>query len=225
MADLNTMLMQVIADLDRRVGEACVLVTSNSGDTMRTLHVAQGCLVAADSNVQAERLGDMLSSEGLLDPVFNEPVAEEARRRGALLGDQLVADGLLSLADLSKALERQALVRFHRTLAMHGTVSLRGVSKVQHSLRQPLGTAVVAAFHDWVDLEAIKSLIDERPKGLFAMKMESEAFRRLAIRPTDLRICRILAAGEPMELVVDSGSTQDGALRLIGALVALGHWS
>lgn len=219
------MLLLVVADLNRRTADALVTVKSGNGTLKRALHVSQGCLVSADSNLKAERLGDMLAGEGRLDPVLIEPVANEARRRGTLLGDQLVEDGLLTSPDLVAALERQARLRLHSALACSGCVSIGRSTSPQGVTRLPLGAAVTVAFRDGIGLEAIKALVADRPTPGRRLDLEDEAFKRLELGPTGLKICQALAGGQPLEAIVNGSTAPEGVQRMAGVLVALGLWA
>lgn len=144
---LNRILVWVLMDLERR--EASASVTVQSGKAKRVVLVQRGQLIGAESNLKTERIGDMLVSEGLLDPALLEPVAAEAARRKTLLGEQLVADGLLSASDLVAALDRQVTFRLGAALAMRGVVTVEAAQPRQPSLQLPLTVAVAAAFRTW----------------------------------------------------------------------------
>lgn len=225
MGALNVMLLWVLADLARRSQAATVRVRSERDGTMRAVHVSQGFVVAADSTVQAERLGDLLAAEGRLDPVLIEPVALEASRRQTLLGDQLVADGLLSAADLASALERQVELRFTNAVCTPGVVTVGPKSEARPVARVPLAAGVLALFQLRVSMEEVRALLTERSPTPITLDLESEAFARLGLSPADLRTCRALASGTPLDTVVKEASPPDSALRLAAALTGLGLWA
>ena len=166
---LNRILVLVLMELERRQRSACVTV--QVAQTKRVLHVVEGYLVGVDSSLKAERLGDMLVGEGLLDEALLEPVAAEAARRGVLLGNQLVNDGLLTSGDLINALERQISFRTGSALSMRGLVT---VEPPQHlgpaPVQVPLMVAVFGAIRGWVSLEVIEDLLctpeeEQEPAG------------------------------------------------------------
>jgi hypothetical protein len=222
MARLNSVLMLVLADLERRAGSALISVTS--GNDRRALHVTTGELVRVDSNVKAERLGDMLAAEGRLDPVLIEPVAAEAAKQGHLIGDQLVADGLLEPAELTAALDRQVELRFASALTASGNVALDGPSEKPMMVNIPLGAAMMAAFRSRVPLEAIEFHLEDPDREPVALDLQSPAVTRLELGPAQLKVCNRLAAGESLAQMVEGGIPRDPAYRLAGALNALRLW-
>lgn len=223
LSDINTMVMLVLADLNRRAADASVIVRAD--DAERTLHIEKGKLVFANSNVRPERLGDMLAREGRLDPVLIEPVAAEARRRGTLLGDQLIADGLLTPTELASALERQVVMRFDAAVAMPGEVTLAARGPGAPSVRLELGNAVMALFRERLALEPIESLLADRDRGSVALDLDSEPFKRLQLVPVELRTARRLAAGETLDDILGATGSPEQVLRLAGALAGLGLWA
>lgn len=221
---LNRILLMVLMDLERRGASGSVAVHAGKGK--RVVHIHEGHLVGAESNHKTERIGDMLVSEGLLDPVLLEPVAAEATRRKALLGEQLVTDGLLSSADLMAALDRQVIFRLGAALAMRGLVSVDLPKLLQPSLQVPLTAAVASAFRSWVPLAAIEDELanpaeDEEPRPL---DDSSAAFAMLELGPAELRLTRRLAKGERLDELLASGAPREPVLRLAGALRAIGMW-
>ena len=222
---MNTMMLLAVSDLNRRAANALVSLKARDGDTSRAIWVAKGMIVATESNVVVERLGDMLAAEGRLDPVLIEPVAKEARKRGTLLGNQLVTDGLLSPTDLASALERQARLRFEAALAAPGAVSVVTKAMPDPMVRIPLGSAVTAAFRSRISLPAIQNLIAERQSQPIALDVESDLFLRLEVGPSELRVCRGAAAGQSFEELIASSPAPESATRMIGVLVALGLWA
>ncbi len=221
---LNRILLLVLMDLERRGASGCIAVQAGKGK--RLVHIHEGHLVGAESNHKTERIGDMLVSEGLLDPVLLEPVAAEAARRKALLGEQLVSDGLMSAADLVAALDRQVLFRLGAALAMRGLVTVDVPKPLQPSLQVPLTAAIARAFRSWVPLGAIEDDLanpaeDEEPQ---ALDDGSPAFAMLELGPAELRLTRRLAMGERLDQLLASGAPREPVLRLAGALRAIGLW-
>ncbi len=224
MPSLNIMLMMVISDLNRRTADGSVKVTSVPEGCSRALHVVRGCLVNSESTVVSERLGDVLASEGKLDPALIEPVANEARKRGTLLGHQLIADGLLTPTALASALDRQARLRLQNAMAASGSVRLMATKAIEPIVRVPLGTAVAVAMRERNKVAPIRDLIAARQTPI-ALDLNSEVFMRLELGPTELRICRALSSGQTFDEVIAGATSPDSAVRLIGVLVSLGLWS
>lgn len=211
---LNRILLMALVDLAQR--QASATVTVQAGKARRTLHVERGLLVGADSNLKNERLGDMLVDEGALDAQLLEPIATQASKRGVLLGDQLVADGLLTAADLASALERQVGLRLGAALSMRGLVALDALRDVQHTMQTPVRVAIVAAFRRGVPLGAIEEQLKHVSPGPLAQVAE-----QLELGPAELRLARRLVAGEGVDALVDSGAPHEPVVRLAGALHAL----
>jgi hypothetical protein len=223
LSTLNTMLLLVIADLNRRGADATVLIKSPESE--RTLHVAQGHLIGADSNVQSERLGDMLASEGRLNPDLVEPAAIAAARKGKLLGDQLIAIGMLSPLDVWNALERQVLFRFANAVSMSGSVSVAPKQPVKGVVRRPLGAAVVGLFRERLKIAPINQFLTDRPRNQVKLDISTSGFSRLELVPAELRVCRRLADGENLGQLLDGADAPENVLRIAAALVALGLWA
>ncbi len=222
---LNRILLWLLMDLERRETSACVTV--QAGKAKRVVQVQRGQLVGAESNLKSERLGDMLVSEGLLDPLLLEPVAAEAARRNTLLGAQLVNDGLLSAGDLVAALDRQVTFRMAAALSMRGIVTADPPRSMQSSVHVPMTVAVATAFRTWVPLAAIESDLlasaeeDEAPQ---ALDDSSPAFSSLELGPAELRLARRLTKGERLGDLLESGVPREPVIRLVGALRATGMW-
>ena len=222
---LNRILLWVLMDLERREASACVAI--QAGKARRLLHIQRGQLVASESNLKTERIGDMLVSEGLLDPVLLEPVAAEAARRKTLLGEQLVTDGLLSREDLLAAVDRQVVFRLGAALSMRGVVTVDTLSSAPTTLQVPLTAAVATAFRSWVPLAVIESELmasaeeDEEPMPL---DESAPAFGLLELGPAELRLARKLAKGARLNELLESGAPREPVLRLAGALRAVGLW-
>lgn len=222
---LNRILLWVLMDTERRGASATVVV--QSGKARRVLLVEKGELFAAESNLKAERIGDMLVAEGLLDPVLLEPVAAEAARRKTLLGAQLVADGLMTNEDLQAALDRQVTFRLGAALSMRGQVTLEPARAPQTTLRIPMTIAVTTAFRAWVPLAAIETDLmvsaedDEEP---MLLDDTSPKFAMLELGPAELRLAKKLTKGERLDDLISSGAPREPVLRLVGALRAIGLW-
>lgn len=221
---LNRIFLWTLMDLERQQASACVSVTS--GKARRVVHVTRGQLVGAESNLKTERLGDMLVSEGLLDPLLLEPVAAEAARRKTLLGEQLVADGLMTAGDLLSALDRQVTFRMGAALSMRGVVQLEPSRGLQPSVQVPLTVAVAAAFRQWVPLAAIENELMFKDDDEAPVKLDdtSPVFSALELGPAELRLAHRMAEGEKLDAILGSGQPREPVLRLAGALRAVGLW-
>lgn len=222
MTTLNVFVLMVLADLERRRQGASVVIQRK--EVRRIIHVSDGQLVLVDSNLKAERLGDMLAGEGLLDPVLIEPVAAEAAKHGKLLGDQLVIDGLLTASDLAQALERQVYFRLGAALAMRGEVRVEPLRPVKPVLRVPVAAALLTAFRHWVPLAAVEGHLADEDRERRTLDVSAPAFLRLELGPAELRFSRRLAAGETLDALFASGAPREPVLRLAGALSAAGLW-
>ena len=218
------MLLLVLADLNRR--SASAIITAEAGTSARRkLHVDKGILVATDSSLRVERLGDLLAAEGRLDPVLIEPVAEEARKNGKLIGDQLVADALLSPGDLAAALERQAILRFDAALGSHGLVTVGPLPPGPRMVRFDLGNAVMAFFRGAAALEDVAALVADRDDGSVPLDLDAPALKRLRLASAELRIARQRAAGESVNTLVANADCPEPIVRTAGALAGLGLWA
>ncbi|MFZ5442021.1 MAG: hypothetical protein ACOZQL_18590 [Myxococcota bacterium] len=211
---LNRIVLITLLDLERR--DASATVTVQAGKARRAIHLENGQLVGADSNLKAERLGDMLVAEGTLDPLLLEPVAAEASKRGVLIGDQLVADRLLTQADLTSALERQVALRLGAALSMRGLVAVDSLRDMAHPLKTPLRAALFSAFRRGVPLGAIEEQLKHASDGPISLDLEN-----LELGPAELRLARRLLAGEKPEQLVAGGAPREPVLRLAGAIHAL----
>jgi hypothetical protein len=217
---LNRILLFSLLDLDRRRESALVAV--QSGQARRVVHVAGGQLVGSESNLKSERVGDMLVSEGLLDPVLLEPVATEAARKKVRLGDQMVLDGLLTAEELARALERQAVTRMGAALSMRGLVTLEPPRTFSRTADIPLRLALVAAFRKGVPLAAIEDQLRQPADGPAQLAGDAEqVLTALELGPAELRIARRLVAGESANVIILSGAPREPVLRLAGALRAI----
>jgi hypothetical protein len=222
---LNRILLWVLMDTERRGASATISVVS--GKARRAMLVEKGELFSAESNLKAERIGDMLVAEGLLDPLLLEPVAAEAARRKTLLGEQLIADGLMTREDFRSALDRQVTFRLGAALSMRGQVTIEPAPEARTTLRIPMTVAVTTAFRSWVPLAAIETDLmaseedDEEP---MVLDDTSPKFAMIELGPAELRLAKKLTKGERLEDLIQSGAPREPVLRLVGALRAVGLW-
>ena len=221
---LNRILLWVLMDLERRATSACVTVWA--GKAKRVVHVQRGHLVGAESNLKPERLGDMLVSEGRLDPALLEPIAAEAARTKKLLGEQLVSDGLIPEGELLAALDRQVILRFGAALSMRGLVNVDPPRLLQPLLHLPMTVAVATAFRAAVPLAAIQGDLElpEDDHGPMLLDETGPALALLELGPAELRLVKRLASGERLDALLASGAPREPVLRLAGALRAVGLW-
>jgi hypothetical protein len=221
---LQRAFLDSVAGLFHSRGSGLIRITSEG--VHRLVHVTGGQLISADSNVAEERLGDLLVAQGRLDPALIEPIAAEAKRQGRLVGEQLVADGLLSLSELLAVLDRQALLRFERAIRMVGVVSVDPpMTGTANILRRSLASATVDAFRTTLFIGDIEAFIEARePHGAIS-PLRPGCLDELGLTATETRAYRRLAAGEPWRHVAKSMASVELGTRLVGALVALRIWS
>jgi hypothetical protein len=213
----------VLLDLDRRKGSATVVVSASHA--RRAVLVSNGQLVGCESNINSERVGDMLVSEGLLDAVLLEPVAAEAAKKGVRLGDQMVADGLLNSEELHRALERQVVMRMSASLSMRGVVSVEPVKPTLGTADVPLRVAVVWAFRKGVPLPAIEAQLLANEDVAPPQAEELEALLgALELGPAEVRIARRIVGGEALDTIIGSGAPREPVFRLAGALRAVNRF-
>ena len=223
MVAINAELLHELALLYQHGGDG--LVTVQAGEAKRSLQVAQGHLVGAESNLKAERIGDMLAAAGKLDPDLVERIAAEARSKGRLFGDQLLADGLLQPTDLAAALENQALLRFEHALSMAGKVSVGPKATARPSLRLTVGSLVVAAFRAQLPVEAIETYTANHRGEPKRLLLTADGQAALKLLPAELRLCRRLAAQETLRALLEGLNSTEPVMRFVGALVALELWA
>jgi len=214
---VNSDFLKAIGELYRRGADGVLTVVA--GSIQRVVHVARGQLVGADSNVRAEKLGQLLVAEGKLDPVLIEPLAAAAKAAGRLLGDQLLAEKLVAPSELVAALERQVIVRFEQALLMQGRVASAPKSAIQLLVRRPLGAAALDAFRRF-PLEAIEPLIAAMPQGP-SQPVEAHLVDGLALTPAELKVWRRLATGHNVPEVLAESQPPELGARLIAVLVGL----
>lgn len=223
MPGINEDLLRVLAALHGQGGDASVTV--RAGEGRRVLHFSRGYLVSGGSNFKSERLGDVLATLGKLDPVLIEPVAAEAKRKGRLLGDQLLADRLLKPDELVGALEQQCLFRFQHAFMMEGAVDVGPKAAIQPALHRQLGALVVATFREKLPFDAVERFLANRSGNATHGKLGADLLDRLELLPAELRICRRLAAGEPLHRVRTDAAASEQVARMAGALKALELWT
>ncbi|MHB8875348.1 MAG: hypothetical protein ACYC8T_16810 [Myxococcaceae bacterium] len=216
---LNADLLRVLATLHERNGDGEVSV--RAGEGLRVLHFTRGHFVSSESNYKSERLGNVLAAHGKLDEALIEPLAAEAKRRGRLFGHQLLVDHLLEAGEVAQAMEQQSLLRFEHALTMEGAVVLGPKTSGQPALHRPLGALVAAVFRETLPLATIEAFLASRLSGTLHGGLTADVLGRLELHPAELRICRRLAAGEPLPSVRAAAGASDLAARIAGALVAL----
>lgn len=220
MAVVNAQLLRVLATLWRTREQASVIV--DSGRVKRTLHLAGGELISVDSTVTTERLGVQLAAEGRLDVELVVPLVRAARAANRFFGDELVAQGLLTVSDVARAVERQTLSRFDRALQMSGAISALHDKRVRPTYRAPLAAVVVSAFRSRLPLAIASAMVA-------GLNPEHARLRGSEINPDELRLTvpearcwRRLASGQDAAAVLDRANDGEVPVRLIAALIALG---
>ncbi len=213
----------VIGDLARTSGSGSVTV--RAAELSRVLHVSRGSLVGADSSVAAERLGSLLAAEGRLDPALIEPIAAAAKSRNVLLGEQLVADGLMSATEISIAMERQCRMRFQLTLATPGSVKVDPLAPGQRLSQFQLGSTLVELFRTQFDLEVLGEVLMHRENQPQTLDPADPLFQKLQLLPGELRIVKRMIAGDSLDDLFEGTGSPEQVMRLAAALVVLGLWA
>ena len=149
-------------------------------------------------------------------------IVQAARASGRYFGDQLVADGLLEGGDVTRALSRQAALRFDRSVQMIGEVTVSPAAPVRTVCQFPIGAMVVTGFRSRLPLEAATSLVASLTPSRMRMDPDSCSPEELQLSGPELRCWRQLASGQDASAVLDRAPAYEAALRLIAALVALG---
>ena len=99
---LNHNLLQVLAALPTTGEVSLVVISSAEPRRKRTLRVASRSLVGTHSTDPAESLVSLLIDEGRLDPDLAKPIGEAAAAQNRPLDALLVAEQLISPADMAK---------------------------------------------------------------------------------------------------------------------------
>jgi hypothetical protein len=217
---VNLQLLRVLGTLCRSRGEASVSV--DNGRAKRTLHVARGELIGVDSSVATERLGVQLAAEGKLDVDLVVPLVRASRAANRFFGDELVAQGLLTVADVSRAVERQTHSRFDRALQMSGAIVANHEHLMRPTYRAPLASVVVSAFRSRLPLASATALVAELTPEHSRLRAEEINPEELRLTVPEVRCWRRLASGQDAAAVVDRACDGEVPVRLIAALVALG---
>jgi hypothetical protein len=219
-AVVNFELLRVLGTLCRSRDQAAVSV--DNGRVRRTLHVAHGELIAAESSVMTERLGGLLAAEGKLDVELVTPLVQAARAANRFFGDELIAQGLLTPADVARAVERQTHARFDRALQMAGAIAAARPLRVRPTYRAPLASVVVAAFRSRLPVATAFSLVAGLSPEHSRLRADDLNVEELRLTLPELRCWRRLASGQDAAAVLDRTSDGEVPVRLIAALIALG---
>ncbi len=220
MAAVNVELVRSLTELWRARADATVTV--DSGRIRRTLHIQKGELIGADSDVQTERLGVRLVADGALAAELVEPMVTAARAAGRYFGDVLVSERLLTGEQVGAALLAQALSRFDRALVMDGEVRQAPLATVRVVTRRALGPELVRAFRERLPVMAATGLVAQLVPRFDRMGEDLLAADGLELTGPELRCFRQLASGQGAAAVLDRAADYEGAMRFIGALVAMG---
>jgi hypothetical protein len=145
---LNGAVVKAIASLHATHGDSELAV--GEPPVTRTLFIRKGELVGGYSNDPEERIGTMVARAKGLAPELIEAIAKSAAVKGTMLGDALIAEGLLTPTDLISLLEDQTITRFMRTLTMLGSVRERSLSTMRGVVRRPVGALLISAFRDQI---------------------------------------------------------------------------
>jgi hypothetical protein len=157
---LNGGVVKAISTLRATYGDAELAV--GESPITRSLFIRKGELVGGFSNDPEERIGTLVARAKGLAPELIEAIARGAAVKGKMLGDALIAEGLLSPTELVGLLEQQTIGRFFKTLTMPGAVRSKPLSTMRGVVRKPVGALMIAAFREHLPLPVIETL------GLFA---------------------------------------------------------
>ncbi len=217
MVSIQPELLGRLAQLFHENGTASLVVTH--GENQRSIHVSNGVVIGADSNIKAERFGSLVVAARRLDHQAIEAAAALAKRNKSLLGDQLVGLQLLSAAELADFLELQVRVRFDQALVMGGTVEQKTMQLAQPTFRRPLGAMLLSAFRERLGFEPVQRIwrtVVSRPLRLTPL---DDIEGRLSILPSERDVWRRLP-----QLLRDphaQAALTQGEVRFLAALVAL----
>lgn len=219
MSFLNGAVVKAIASLRATYGDAELSV----GDppATRTLFIRKGELVGGFSNDPEERIGNLVAKSKGLAPELIEAIAKGAAVQGKMLGDALIAEGLLTPTDLVGLLEEQTVRRFHRTLTMRGPVRSAPLSTMRGVIRRPVGALLIASFREHLSSEVIEALGLVAAGTPYAVMGKDGEVAELGLTPAETRNLRRLAHGESLNQVA-SGPQAEQTLRVVLALIALG---
>lgn len=214
----NRQLLDALAEVFFEASSASLSVSCQG--VRRTLHVSQGNLIAAESTVKAERFGCLLVAARRLGPeIINEAIVS-SKASGRLLGDQLVADGHLTVLQLNQLLELQLHVRFEQSVLMNGSVestSLRGVQPVGNL---SIGRLVLSFFRQTANPTVAEEFALPFMRKQYELHTLDELETKTGMLPDEVELWHgILAQDSKDERHLQP---RDGtSLRLVAALTAL----
>ena len=219
MSFLNGQVLKTIARLRAGTGDAELAVGEQPNK--RVLFIRKGELVGGVSDFPDERVGAMLAAAKMVDPALIDAVAKAAAAQGRMLGDALIAEGLITPTDLAAVLENQTYVRFERTLSMPGVVRERQLGTVRGVVRRPVGALLVAVFRDKLPPATIETLMIFAPATRYALNGKDTELNDLALTPSETRTLRRLGQGEELQQLLSTPQGEQAA-RLVLALLSLG---
>lgn len=220
---VNLEFVRASARLLEEKGSGRVVVAR--GDAQRVVHVILGQFVQATSNLPTDRIGDLLVADGRLDPVLVAPLAAEASKLGLMFGDMLLVEGLLTPVELAAVLERQALLRFERTLLMKGEVHVEALAPVRPATRRSVIALVIELFRDKVPFEASEALALDRLRKGQARPPALQRVRETRLQRHESALCRELDSASFQKVFDALDPATDAfrsAVRFLAALEALG---
>lgn len=219
MSFLNGAVVKAIASLRATYGDAELSV--GEPPVTRTLFIRKGELVGGFSDDPEERIGNLVAKAKGLAPELIEAIAKGAAVKGKMLGDALIAEGLLTPTELVGLLEQQTVSRFHRTLTMRGPVRSKSLSTMRGVMRRPVGALLVSTFRDQLALEVIETLGLFAAGTPYAVMGKDDEVAELGITPAESRTLRRLGQGESLNQLT-AGPHGEQTLRVVLALIALG---
>jgi hypothetical protein len=157
----------------------------------RHLFISRGKLGYARSTLKTERLGALLIAEGRVEPAALERLASKARAGGVSLGHVLVAEQVLSPAELAAWLERQIVAVFRAALGSSQEGAVLPVAEFVPVGQRMLGALVVDAYRDGV-------VPRRTPTLSLPLAADQAALAEIGLRPAESRLVRQLASAQPL---------------------------
>jgi hypothetical protein len=216
---LNGAMVKAIANLRGTYGDA--ELTVGDPPIVRTLFIKKGELVGGFSNDPEERIGTLVANSKGLAHELIEAIATSAAKKGKMLGDELINEGLISPSELVELLEQQSVGRFRRSLMMMGTVRSKPLSTMRGVIRRPVGALLVSAFREHLPATLIETLAIFVPSTPYAVTAKENELDELGLTSGESRALRKLGQGESLQQTL-AGPQGDAVQRVVLALLALG---
>ena len=192
--------------LDLGAQAATGVLTLARGQVHKQLFLRRGVLVAADSNLREEALGEILVSLGLLGKSRLPMVLAEMRKRGQKMGAVLVDMGLLSADDVLAALGEQVRRRAYASLRWDASESAFETSDsfvgglIEHPFA--LGPLVLGGLRTNASYETLLPVLDEKTPRVIGLTPRFEQHREAFEATFGRLLLDQVAAGAPVQDVV-----------------------